>query len=237
MIIFKADYFTAISGYLANYIKSVRDGANVRVIPNGVDASAFEAVSDSKLRMREELEVPADHSVVMTVSRLVPKNGIENLVRAFAKAGTQLTLIVIGDGPLGMHLKKLANDLGVMDRVRWLGKVAPDRIPKYLSGADIFVRPSLSEGLGNAFLEALAAGVPIIAPLVGGIPDFLKDGENGLACDPKDPANIADKIKILAADSEMRLRLGSNGCRMVTEKYNWDHIARSVAEVYNHIAP
>lgn len=236
MIIFKADYFTAISTYLANYVKSICKDAEVEVIPNGVDISAFEVSYESRWQIREELKIPKDCTVVMTVSRLVAKNGIENLIRAFAESGANLFLVIAGDGRLDMHLKKLANDLGVTERIRWLGEVPPDRIPKYLFGADIFVRPSLSEGLGNAFLEALAAGVPIVAPMIGGIPDFLKDGENGLACDPKDPADIADKIKILAADSEMRLKLGSNGHRMVAEKYDWDHIARSVAEVYNHIA-
>lgn len=237
LIISKVDYFTAISSYLARYIKTVRQDANVQIIPNGVDVSKFETAAESKLRMREELGILADHLVVMTVSRLVAKNGVENLIRAFAKAGPGLTLVVVGGGSLDAYLKKLSNELGLGARVRWVGNVAPEKIPNYVSAADIFVRPSLSEGLGNAFLEALAAGVPIIAPMIGGIPDFLRDGENGLACDSQDPSNIAQKIRMLADDPEMRSRLGLRGQQMVQERYDWDRIARSVAEVYNHITP
>lgn len=237
LIISKPDYFTAISSYLADYVKSIRGNAEVKVIPNGVDLSAFDGVSESRRLVREELNIPSDYAAIITVSRLVVKNGVENLIRAFAEAGANLILVIVGDGPLDAHLKKLAGDLGVADRVRWLGKVIPDRIPEYLSGADMFVRPSQSEGLGNAFLEALAAGVPIVGPLVGGIPDFLKDGENGLVCDPKNPTDIADKIKRLTNDKETRSRLGLAGRQMVRARYDWDNIARSVAEVYNHIAP
>lgn len=237
LIINKADYFTAISNYLADYIKKIRGVAHVSVIPNGVDVPLFERASRSREQVREKLKINPDQAVVMTVSRLVTKNGVENLVRAFAKIKDNSVLVVIGDGPLNTNLKNLADNLGMHDRVRWVGKVASREVPEYLSGADVFARPSLSEGLGNAFLEALAAGVPIVAPMVGGIPDFLKDGENGLACDPENPADIADKITRLINDSELCSRLGENGRQMVRDLYDWDHIARSVAEVYNHITP
>ena len=98
-------------------------------------------------------------------------------------------------------------------------------MPAYLWMSDIFIRPSLSEGMGNSFIEAMAAGVPIIGTRVGGIPDFLVDGETGLFCEVRDSQSIADKINILLSDEALRQSLIANGRKIVSEKYNWDGIA------------
>ena len=99
--------------------------------------------------------------------------------------------------------------------------------------ADIFVRSSLSEGLGTAFLEAMAVGLPVIGTPVGGIPDIIKDGQTGLICQAGDPKDIADKIKTLLNDLGLRKRLSENGCRMVSEKYSWGQIASQFSTIYH----
>ena len=98
---------------------------------------------------------------------------------AFMAMGN-VKLLIVGDGPLRENLKFKIKNLKLENKIELLGEVSPDKVPQYLAEADIFVRPSLSEGLGTAFLEAMAVGLPIIGTPVGGIPDFLKDDETGL---------------------------------------------------------
>jgi glycosyltransferase involved in cell wall biosynthesis len=99
--------------------------------------------------------------------------------------------------------------------------------------SDVFVRPSLSEGLGNAFLEAMAASIPVIGTPVGGIPDFLKDEETGLFCEVGNPEDIAQKIEKLVFDDSLRKRIIENGLELVKEKYDWGFIAAQYIELYD----
>ena len=116
-----------------------------------------------------------------------------------------------------------------------MGHIEPEKVYDYLAVADIFVRPSRSEGLGSSFLEAMGAGLPIIATPVGGIPDFLKDGETGLFCEVDDPQDLAEKIKLLMADETLAKRIAENGRQLVLEKYNWDNIAKQIQNTLSHI--
>ena len=115
-------------------------------------------------------------------------------------------------------LKDLAKELKVDDIVQFLGHIEPEKVYEHLAEADIFVRPSRSEGLGSSFLEAMGAGLPIIATPVGGIPDFLKDGETGLFCEVDDPQDLAKKIKLLMADEELAKQISENGRQLIFEK-------------------
>ena len=92
----------------------------------------------------------------------------------------------------------------------------------------------MSEGLGTAFLEAMAAGVPIIGTSVGGISDFLKDGETGLFCRVGDPADLADKMNVILSDENLRNNLARNGRRLVEEKYDWNKIAEKFRNLYTN---
>ena len=110
-------------------------------------------------------------------------------------------------------------------RVQFLGHISHDELPAYLQASDIFIRPSLSEGFGNSFIEAMAAGIPVIATPVGGIVDFLKDGETGLFCEVKNPKSIAQKVEKLIKDKESREHIVRNARKMVEEKYDWGNVA------------
>jgi len=100
--------------------------------------------------------------------------------------------------------------------------------------ADIFIRPSRSEGQGISFLEAMACKIPVIATPVGGIVDFLKDGETGYFCQPENPESIAETVKRVISDPNKN-QIIENAYEMVKEKYDWDLIARQVAEIFNEI--
>ena len=153
---------TTISSYLANRAKGLDYKKDVKVIPNGVDVKRFQT-NQHRVLVQEEI-------VLITTSRLVTKNGIKDIINSL-KFLPNAKLRILGTGPLESELKILANSLPV----EFLGSVSQDDIPKYLHEADIFVRPSLSEGQGISFIEAMAAGLPVIATPVGGIVDFLLD--------------------------------------------------------------
>jgi glycosyltransferase involved in cell wall biosynthesis len=104
-------------------------------------------------------------------------------------------------------------------------------MPKYLHISDIFIRPSLSEGLGNSFLEAMASGLPVIATPVGGIPDFLKDGETGLFCEVGNPKSIAQKVEKLIKDRESREYIVRQAREMIEKKYRWEIVASKMKEI------
>lgn len=256
--IFKqADYIQAISHYLANWAKEMGAKCKIQIVPNGVDIEKFGIRSGHSERSEESqdnstgsfgrLRQPQDDKegfiaklglkpndkVIITVSRLVEKNGIEDLIEAVDKLS--IKLLIIGSGPLEKKLKEQVTRRNLQEKVLFLGSVPYDELPKYYSLADVFVRPSLSEGLGSAFLEAMAAGVPIIGTAIGGIPDFLKDGETGLFCQPKNPQSIAEKIKLLLTDEDLRKKLITNGRKLIEEEYTWNIIASKMEKIFNHL--
>lgn len=116
-----------------------------------------------------------------------------------------------------------------------MAHIEPQEVPKYLAVSDIFVRPSLSEGLGNSFLEAMAAGLPVVATPVGGIPDFLRDGETGLFCEVKNPKSIAEKVKILLVNKVLREKIIKNAQEMVLRDYDWDLIAGKMRNIFEKL--
>jgi glycosyltransferase involved in cell wall biosynthesis len=175
----KADRVTAISKYLKN--RAIKNGIKkeiINIIPNGVDTGKFNVVFNNLeiKEFKEEIGIKEDKKIVITISRLASKNGIESLIKAMTYLKyNNSELLIAGNVDEWHNLEFLASKLNLDDRVIFLGNVSHDRLPKYLAVSDVFCRPSISEGLGNVFLEAMAAKVPVIATSVGGIPDFLED--------------------------------------------------------------
>jgi phosphatidylinositol alpha-1,6-mannosyltransferase len=228
----KADYIQAISKYLADWAHAEGARCPVEMVPNGVDLKNFQfSIHNFQSISKDKI------FKVITVSRLVHKNGIDILIRALAQLPTPNSrLQILGSGPGEKMLKKLAKDLGIEKRVEFMGHVSQDDLPAYLAAADIFVRPSRSEGLGISFLEAMSSGVPVIAPLVGGITDFLQDGETGLVMKSEDPEDLAGKIKQLMQDENLRKKLQRNGRELVEQKYNWDNIAKQIGNIIHNLS-
>ena len=238
LIIKKADIITVISNYLREYVNKTAKNKKIFLIPNGVDLQKFQ-IPDLKIKN-------PNIKTIITVSRLVEKNGIGDLIDAVAlmtngksaeneKRKTEnIKLLIIGNGSLEESLKLKVESLKLQN-VQFAGETKPDQVPKYLSEADVFVRPSLSEGLGTAFLEAMAAGLPVVATPVGGIPDFLKNGETGLFCRVGDPEDIADKINTVLSDEQLRNKLVFNGRKLVEERYDWNQIAMKFKNIYDSI--
>lgn len=258
-IFLKADHIQTISNFLADWARKIGYKGALSVVPNGVDVKQFK-VQSSRLRqgfggqtklktLKEKLNIKDEERVIITVSRLVKKNGVEDIIRAVGESRIKnqpssrarvegelrIKLLIIGGGELEEYLKELTKRHNLEDSVLFLGEISHNDLPYYLWISDVFVRPSLSEGLGNAFLEAMAAGVPVIGTKVGGIPDFLKDGETGLFCEVQNPKSIAEKIEALLKDENLRLRLIENGGKLVEEKYNWDNIAKEMENIFDKL--
>ena len=242
MIFKKADHVQAISKYLANYGKEMGAKCPIEVVPNGVDIKQFSISNFSaqgeisplrggQFSLKKKLGIKENEKVIITVSRLVSKNAVGDLIESLQYLDFPVKLLVIGIGPLEKKLRLQVTRYKLQDKVLFLGLIPPDEVPKYLAISDVFVRPSISEGFGNVFVEAMAAGVPIIGTPVGGIPDFLKEGETGLFCKPNNPKSIAEAVKNILKNKDLREKLIKNGKKLVEEKYTWEIIAQDMMRI------
>ena len=135
-------------------------------------------------------------------------------------------LTIAGDGPEKNKLENLAIKLGIINRVKFLGRVKPEEIKGLLKSSDLFVRPSRYEGFGNSFIEAMLMGVPVIGTPVGGIVDFLFDNKTGFVVPVNDSKTLVAKIKFVSKNNNKKII--STAKKFVEENYNWDIIAKKV---------
>lgn len=222
----RTDILTAISNYLLERAQRLGYRGVSYLIPNGVDVEKFSANNIGQHPMLAKDGV----TTLITTSRLVEKNAVGDVIEALKFLPVSVRFKILGVGPLEQALRARVKELKLEGRVDFLGFISQTDLPRHLHQADIFVRPSLSEGMGNSFIEAMAAGLPVIATPVGGIPDFLKDGETGLMVEPKSPRLIAFQVQKLISDRVLRDKIVINAKRMVKEKYDWDLIAKQMKD-------
>ncbi|MDL5160548.1 glycosyltransferase [Actinomycetospora termitidis] len=206
----------------------------VDVVPCGVDVRRFDpgaGAVDGRV---------AGPPQVLTVSRLVPRKGVDTAIRAIARVPGPAELVVAG-GPEGAQLagdpeverlQAVAAAEGVTDRVRFAGRVGPAAVPDLMRAADVVVALPAYEPFGLVPLEAMAAGRPVVAARVGGLADTVVDGVTGLHVPPGDPDAAARAIATLLADPDRRERHGRAGRARVLEHYAWDRVAAATAAVY-----
>lgn len=238
--IFKqADGIQAISNFLLAWGKQMGyQGELGKVIPNGVAIDSFtkEFSAEEITQARQRFGFPESATILITSSRLVPKNGVEDVVAALAKLPDNVCFVICGSGFLEDQIKQRVKELGLESRVRFMGFVDPSELPLLMKASDIFIRPSLTEGLGNAFLEAMAARVAVIGTSAGGIPDFLTDGETGFMVQIKDPDSIAATVKrIMTLDDETKHAIFDRAEAMVRKQYNWEIISEQMEEMFNAV--
>jgi len=211
----------------------------VRVISPGVDMDLFQPLEGTKNHSLPP-SFPAGRSIVYTLGRLIELKGHEHLIHAFGLLPDDLQshLLIGGDGALQAQLKGQVRRMGLLDRVTFLGHVPNHLTPFYYSLADVYVQPSIvdrdgnTEGLGMTLLEAMACGTPCIGSRTGGIPDIIRDGENGFLVDPAEPAQLADRIADLLRDRNLRMTIGKKGRSFVEEHFSWGAKAKELEEIY-----
>jgi len=209
-----------------------------RVIPNGIDPGRY-GPPDSRRseELRRKLGIAESSPVLATVGRLTSEKGHEDLVAAMgalARTHPAAVLLVAGDGPRRTSLEEQARALGLARRVRFLGLRAD--VPDILAAADVFLLASRYESFGLAILEAMAAGLPVIAARVGGIPFVVEDGKTGFLVDARRPEDIADRVRALAEDPEKRASLGRAGRARLLERFSVDAMIRGVESMYTDLA-
>jgi glycosyltransferase involved in cell wall biosynthesis len=209
------------------------------LVPNGVDVANFarvypDAVLDT---MRDALGKRMGDVFLVTTSRLVRKNACDDVIRALAMLPEHLSFVILGNGPEEVALKKLASSLDVVERVWFVGHIGHTDMPKYLKACDIFVRPSRSEGMGASFVEAMAAGLPVIATQEGGIADFLFDEKRnpdkpitGWAVEKDSPEDIARAVRDIMDKPEKVRAVVRTAKEMVIEQYDWDVVTKTMRE-------
>lgn len=223
----RANAVQAISRFLGKWATEMGFKGTPEIVPNGVDVAKFtkRISSDERQRMRTAFGYADSDVVIVTASRLSLKNAVDDMIRSLTSLPENYKLLIAGVGEDEAMLKALVEEMKVAPRVTFLGKKTHDELPAILQASDIFCRPSLSEGLGNSFLEAMAAGIPIIGTPVGGIPDFLVDGETGVFCQPRDPASLAKAAVRIQTEPGLREKLIRQGEAAVRSGYDWDGIA------------
>jgi phosphatidylinositol alpha-1,6-mannosyltransferase len=183
---------------------------------------------------------PPPEPVLLTVSRLVSRKGIDTVLCALPALLEEFPALryrVGGQGPDRENLEALARQLGVSEAVEFLGFIRDDELPELYRSASIFVMPAREEveapsveGFGIVYLEASASGLPVVAASSGGAVEAVRHGETGLLIPPDDPAQLNEALGRLLRDPELRRRMGQNGRRWVEEEMNWDRAARQLRE-------
>ena len=228
----RVDKIIAVSDSLVEKLRDL-DVPNERIalISNGVDVSIFPtSFLDNDFCFR-----------LLWVGRMSPEKGLSFLLTALAEIvvrfpQTQLTLV--GDGPLRAGLERLADDLGLNDHVCFTGFAAHEAVSLYLRGADLFVLPSLSEGLPLVVLEAMSAGKPVVATAVGGVPSLVvSEGthKNGLLVPAEDVQALVEAITVVFTHPEKALQMGRNGRQLVEAQYTWTAVAQQTIQVYHEV--
>lgn len=233
-----------ISTFLAGWARTMGFRGEPVVVPNGVDTRHFaqEYPAAAIDRIKDELGKRMGDVFLITTSRLVHKNAVDDVIRALVKLPSNVRFIVLGSGADEQALKKLATELGTADRVEFLGQVSHDEMPKYLKASDIFIRPSRSEGMGNSFVEAMAAGLPVIATQEGGLSDFLFDAKRnpdqpitGWAVDKDSSEQIVAAVEDIMSNPEKVRAVVATARQMAIDRFDWNLVAEEMhVKVFNH---
>ncbi len=211
------------------------DPARVRVVPNGVDIAAIDAARAGP-EVRRELGLPEGLPVLGLVGRLDHwGKGHKELFTAMASLKDRYPChaLIVGGGRREEEIKQGAESLGLAGQVHFLGSRRD--VPDLLHAMDIFVLPSYSEGVSLALLEAMAAGLPVIATAVGGNPEVVTDGETGLLIPPRDAGALAQALARLLGDPTFAKKLGENARHHVEANYSLERLGQEINEIYDEL--
>jgi glycosyltransferase involved in cell wall biosynthesis len=224
-----ADHNLAASEEIAAVAEEIAPGVRVEPLTNAVETSLFRRVAPALP------PPPAGRRRLVVPRRLVPKNGVEHLVRAMPEIGRRVDAeaVIVGDGPERSALEELAVDLGVSDRVSFLGARPHAEMPGLLSSGDLAVFPSLMEATSVAALESMACELPVAASRVGGLPEIVDEGVGTLFA-PADPASLASAVVALLTGGHLR-ELGRVARERVVQRWSNDRLVDRHVQVYQDV--
>lgn len=225
----KADAIIALTDDMKNEMKKIYD-RDIDVLPNGIDLCKVKCLS--KQDVRDELGIKRDRKIILFAGALHPIKGLAYLIEAITYIKDKnKQLILVGDGDERIQLEELVKKLKLEKYVTFIGKVPYNEVFKYMVASNIFVLSSLSEGLPNVILEAMASGLPIVSTRVGGIPEIIKVGENGFLVEPKNPQQIAEKINLFLEDNKLREKISKNN-KQKAKEFSWESVIERLEKIY-----
>ena len=222
-VVLRADIVLGVSSDLSMRMKRLWPQIPIFSLPNGLDLPKY--FHDYAPKPTLEL---------IFIGRLIKNKRALDAIKAVAHCkdhSPKLVLTIIGSGPQENFLKKESKLLGVKDYVRFLGKVSPEKVPKFLSKADIFVLPSLWEGFSLAILEAMASGLPILASRTTTILELVQDHLNGLLHSPGNAGELTQNLQILLQNEELRMIMGQKS-REIAERFSWENVIIKLLHYY-----
>jgi L-malate glycosyltransferase len=246
LIAARATVVVANSRYTAANVRAAAPRARLEVVHNPVEEARFDPARIDRAQARARLGAAGERALLLgVVAQLTPWKGQDTAIEALARvceAGIDAGLLLIGSAKFvaratrfdnrryvqGLH--ELAARAGVAERVSWLGE--REDVPELIRALDILLLPSWEEPFGRALVEAMALEVPVIATDVGGPPEILDDGREGLLLAPRRPMDWAEAIVRLAREPELRSRMGSTGARRVAEAFTVSHHVAAVLALY-----
>jgi glycosyltransferase involved in cell wall biosynthesis len=234
----RADAVTAVCGAVADALSRELGVSRERftLVPNGADGPAPEQEGPESRRLRLELRADPRRPLLVAVGRLEEQKGMDVLLEAVASLagrGLDFVVAVAGDGSWRERLERTATGAGIESRVRWMGRV-PDPGPLMLA-ADVFVLPSRWEGLPLTLLEAMARGRAVVASSVGGIPEVVADGENGVLVPAGDAGALASALERIIESPALRQKLGEGARESVERGYTWDGVVEAFETIYDEV--
>lgn len=242
----RAAAVTGCSGDLTRRLAALGAGPEPRRMPYGADVARFAPLSPPA-RETERQTIGARHGLpvadrwLLAVGRLVYKKGFDVLVRSLPdllRDEPRARVLLVGSGPLEAELAAMAASLGVGDRVRFLGARPHAELPGYYAAADLVVVPSVVDadgnvdGLPNTLMEGLSSGTPVLASRVAGIPDVVRDGDNGVLVEPGDPAALARAAAELLGDPARAAAMGAASRAHAVAELGWDRVAERFEALY-----
>jgi phosphatidylinositol alpha-1,6-mannosyltransferase len=241
-----ADAILANSRYTASLLHGIGvSPSRVLVIHPGCDADRFSPDARRDDTRERLMKCSQDAFVVLTVGNLVERKGHDMVLQAIAALKDkipELVYVISGAGPYDVVLEKSAAELGITDRVRFLGRIATDDLPALYAASDVFAMPSRLreeardvEGFGIVFVEASACGIPVIGGRSGGIEDAIVHDETGMLVEPGDQSALVAAIEALWRNPELRASFGAAGRQRVVSELTWKHFAAHVGAAVSDV--
>jgi glycogen synthase len=226
----RADRLIPVCESLGRLAEQSCPGLSYIVVPNGVDLDLFHP--------GRELKSGSGPAPIrcLAVARLVERKGLGDLIRAFALLPRgEFELEIVGEGPDAAVLRDLAERLNVGREIRFAGSLDRKAVAERYRAADMFTLPSSAEAFGNVFAEALASGLPIVGSTVGGIPELVEHGVNGLLVDPGQPQLLSQAIRYLAADPELRSEMRIRNRAKAEARLEWSKVTGRYLAIYESV--
>lgn len=219
----RADKIRVLSKYFEGEVKREVPNKPYFVFPTYTDIDYFLEEKNASFQ-----------KYILTVAILSPIKSIETLIEAFSKIHSQFRdfkFIIVGDGPSKPGLQLAVDNLQLTTKVVFTGRLSQERVRDIMKDCWVFVLPSLSEGFGRVVIEAMALGKPVVATRVGGLPELVRDGENGFLVEPKDSEQLARKLTMVLQDSELAATMGARGRKFVETHFSNEKYIRNFTEM------